>query len=495
MKKIMILAASAALILSGCSKSEIVEGAYDGVQNNPNAITFGANTTRSADNTITDVREGFQVFGHINGATGTSWYNDGVVATSIDGDYDYKYFTSPSASVSDNAGWQWINATGTAVEAPLWPTDATSYPMSFYAAYPTNELTTPATIGTLTSTITPNVDRFLQEDHLAAVSKPAAMPAGGKLSLVFNHILSKLNVSVSPASGYTVEIQSATFKNVGNSSNSYNYVASTWATPTVSSKDYIYRETVFAGSSTATTTATQYTDPTTFRPLYASSTLASSIVHNSSSSATDGNLMLLPQDFAAVEVATSGADMQNNLTNITSGAYLEVLYRVELTTGGADVVGRKDILAVSGDNPYYNEAGDTKYSSVADVTTAIGSTYPGAAIVPADYASPATITSGQNLYVKALFPLKSKIDGSATEAGVNWAKGYRYIYNLLIGDTGDGSGGNGGYYADNQYYDEAGNGTGLYHRGVEGTPIFAQQYIHFDVTVDKWADGNTTDLE
>ncbi len=500
MKKLMFFAATAAVALSSCSKTDIVAGAYDGVENNPYAIGFMTNTTKAAVNTVTEVAAGFQIFGHA--ANGTAWYNDGATATTIDGTFDY-YKPTTLGGVTDNNGWQWRAADGSAsVEAPLWPTAQAAYPMSFYAAFPTDQVATPADYATdptsLVSTITANADRFSQVDHLAAFASPAAMPSGGKLALVFKHILSKVNVAVTPATDYTVEVQSVNFVNIV-SSGSYNYNNDAHATGngwTLASTKapFLYRDAVFAGSTAAAADA--------YRTAISLSAYGT-VRQDDAVAADNGHLMLHPQTYAGATLVTTGVDATEgaaNLAAIQAGGYIEVLYRVVWRGTTTDVVGREDITDVSETNPYYNEDGSVAASSWTDaVTDLLGGNANYAGTNGDDYVDGGAITAGQHLYIKALFPLKSTIDvdGTATTFGTDWAKGNGYIYNLLIGSAGSGAGegGNGGYFADNSYYDEAGNDTGLNHQGQPGSPVFAEERIHFDVTVTEWDEQGNIDLQ
>ncbi len=507
MKKIIICAAVAALALSSCSKIDVVDSANN-VPNNPNLIGFTSNTTRATANDVTNVEFGFQIFGHDN--TSNEWYNDGE-ATLINGTFDYFKPTAPSTSVSDNNGWQWRNSTAASdskdqansVEAPTWPTALGDYPMTFYAAYPIPEdadggnneaLSATAPVAPGSPTITGDkiipINRFSQQDHLSAKASASVKPANGKIALTFNHILSKENVSVTAGENLYVEVQGIHFHNI-NSTNTYNYVNQTWPSDATAKAEYEYRRTVFGGSTTAGGTTANYL-ATPFFVEANSATEASgakdAIHNNGDGTISNGNLMLLPQTFSQVTINTKGADANDE--NIMAGAYIEVFYRVE-TIGDVDVVGRKDIQNPTGSDIYYYSSNLTErytWSQANGVLITTANTYNNYVDNVNDYIANGTI-GNDALYIRAIFPIYSK-DQEDNVAGIaTWAQGQSYRYNLMIGGTK----GNGGYYADNQYYDEAGNPTGLYHSGEAGDPVFDNR-IHFTVIVSEWATDDPYEL-
>ncbi len=500
MKKLMFFAATAAVALTSCSKQEVVDSANN-VPNNPNTIAFVSNTSRANVNTLTNVEGGFQVFGHTDGAT--AWYNVGVTGeAAIDGTFDYYKPTIVNENVSDNNDWQWRNVAGDAsVEAPMWPT--AGYPMTFYAAYPkpdgvNGNTAISATVATpeVTGEKTIVADRFTQIDHLAAKSVASVKPLTGKLAMVFKHILTRENVSVTAGVGVKVEVQGIYFHGI-NSVNTYNYVAQSWGTA-ATKETYEYRKTVFAGSTTATNDAYMSGGDDAFHvdALGATEAIPKDAIHSNGSNL--GDLMLLPHSFDAITLNTKGAT--SNVASIEGGAYIEVFYRVETNgspAGTVDVVGRADIMNPTGsDTYYYNSDLSTYYTAANAIKSTANSglltaegVYNG---TDADnYVTGGTIATGDALYIRAYFPLYSDVDGAGSGANVgiqNWEMGNSYRYNLLIG--GDG---NGGYYADNKYYDEAGNETGLYHSGEPGDPVFDNR-IHFTVTVTPWGTENEQNL-
>ncbi len=498
MKKIMIFAAMAAVTLSSCSKTDIVDTAGDGVLDNPNAITFSSSTTRATANTVEQLKGGFQVFGAQSGA----WYTES--GTVIDGKTnDYAH---------NGTSWEWQTVGGdVAITAPIWPGDIATNKMDFYAMYPADytNITATAPTNDIKKTHTVGANRFAQTDELAAIStQVAAVPSGGTLSLTFNHILSKVDVSIEPAAGLVAYVQSIKFVGV-KSNGEYDYKTTTlanqdgWAAAAApATDDYTYRETLFAGATTAPTNmGATAENPNANNSVVAFNGGASTSAEQKDFSSTPlaGDLKLVPQTFTAVTIDTDGAagdadGAANNVNAIAAQPYIEVLYRLE-TTGGEDVVGRKDITDVNATGKeYYNSNLSASYDTWADVIAAWGAaTYPGYTTTN-DYV---TANSGvpqntEGLYIKARFPLKSENGVDDTEdAGIDWKRGNYYIYNLLIG-TGTG---NGGYYADNQYYDEAGNETGLYHKGVAGNPVTPSDLpIHFNVYEGIWTSNGNTDL-
>ena len=481
-KNTFVIAVMAAMVLSSCSNQEEIYPDLGPVKNNPNAISFMGTTTRANISTMTQLEEGFQVFASTDG---TNWYKDATgTLTTINGTFDYYKPAGADPLFSDFNGWQWRNeALSDEIEAPIWPTFGGGTTMEFYAKHPIENSFTPGP-GDMTKTIVPDADRFKQVDELAARATVNARPANG-LALHFNHILSKINVSIAPGAGLTVEVQSVKLVKPLSEAK-YDYATATtaaaqvgWAATTTTGI-YGYNESVFAGSTTAGANA--------YMATHTSGAAVKSLMQNNGT--VDGNLMLIPQ----VHTATDLTDVKTNANIITGGSspYFEVIYRVYETTGGKDVVGRSDIKGVSVSKPYYNVDGTVSYKDyITDVVATAWSgsdVYPGYAAPGADYINSGVPQDDEHLYIKALFPIMT----TNPDAGVAWDRGKGYTYNLLIGgDTGTG-----GYYADNEYYDETGRGTGLYHRGTNGDggdPVFSN-YIHFDVTVGDW-DDTTPDTE
>ncbi len=456
MKKVILLAALSAAIFAGCSKTELINDPDAGVTNNPNAIGFIGTTTRAATHDITDVEEGFQIYGHQADAADDVWY------TQLDGSHQYYRPGTPQGTLTEYNGWYWKLGTS-AVEAPKWPVLSAANAMTFIGIYPpeASAVTNLTDLDALSVKV--DTDRFSQVDELAAYAYTESVPVGGKMSLDFNHILSKVNVSVTTETGLVVDVQGITFKGINSVGNfDYNspYATGAWASQGTP-ESFEYRKANFGGTATAiennklTINTTTTTDAS-----QASATVA-------------GDLMLIPQTTAEITYVEDGATA--NVGAFEAGAHIEVLYRVSTAT--FDVVGRDDITDISAANPYLNASGALLYDEWSEVQTAWNNgtsvVYPTA---DADNYDGEPVADDK-LYIRAYYPLSE----------VEWVKGNSYRYNLLIGT----SIGSGGYYADSQYYDEAGNPTGLYHGGKPGFPVFSNR-IHFIVDVNGWGAEPTT---
>ncbi len=461
MKKLLMFAATAAVVMSSCSKIEQNENSIP-TKNDPDKVWFTSTTSRAANNTLENVKAGFPVYGYANNAAANTWYSAGGSIT-LDGTNDYFLPTTMDNSVSDFNGWQWKNSGGTIVEAPEWPAAGdNAWPMKFIAIYPepttTTATLTPST-GVVTASVTAvheiNTDRYQQLDLLAAAATANSKPAGG-LTLNFEHILSKLDVTATAGEGLVVQVQGVTLGNVINSNGTYQYAPAQAWTLNGTAASYEYRKTVFVGSTTAP-------DASSWMAPLAESAAAGTVnlVQNNASDVS-GSLMILPQ--TTPEIDLSAVATNAKVAAVKAGTYFEVLYRV--SQGGVDIVGRNDVL-----NPglIYDAAG-------VAVTPTATDTYGG--YTAADYAS-TNLAAGDNLYIKALFPISDVI----------LEESKYYTFNLLIGGEGTG-----GIYADNKYYDEAGNDTGYTHKGTPGAEVFTNK-IHFIVDVLPWGDGGTTTIE
>ncbi len=481
-----------AATLASCSQSEVIDSANESM--NPNRMTFLMTTTRAAENTVDSVAKGFQVYGVADG--GSVWYTDGASNTAdVDGTYDYFKPTTGSSADHLNTGWAWRDGTSgdATIQAPLWP--ESGYPMTFYAKYPvTTRLSAANPAAAMTSAIKINTNRFAQVDELAAVATADAMPTDGRLSLTFEHILSKVNVAVTANTGYVVEVQSANFVNI-NSAGTYNYKNAETADNTAWSSigtedDYEYRRTVFATSQTASDVA--WENPVNFLSTITGTGSAISIKHNnntnsSAASFVPGDLMLVPQTFTATTIVSG--DYATTKANIEKGAYLEVIYRMEgPTPTSSNILGFEDINT----GTYRTEADGTVYTWAEILTSNWGGAgsskvYPyytnnNTADVRNDYVTNGVVANTDALYIKAYFPLYTGTSGIAT-----WNRGSSYLYNIQMGSAGAG------FYADNQYYDEAGNPTGLYHGGKPGQPV-TEKRMHFNVIANSWAADQTVGL-
>ncbi len=477
MKKTFMFAATAAIVLSSCSKVETAH--EDIIPNDPSKISFTGTTTRANSYSLDDLAGGFPVYGYA--ANGATWYDDGTVATVLNGTYDYYKPAALDNTVSDYNGWQWKLGTGTtSVEAPEWPTNINAWPMNFVAFYPKSTSVsatfTPFNAGvapasaTITDDIVVKSSRYEQEDHLQATAEAASQPTGG-LALKFYHMMSKVNVTASTAANFNFVVNKVVLKNVQSNEATYTYAGATkgWSAHNAATFDYTYRETVFENS-------TEWAANKWKTPMTAAESASLVQTNTTLSPAVNGDLMILPQETAVVDI-TAAANKADFITNHDNDVvYFEVLYRVKNASGN-DVVGVGEIGNTT--KPIYNIDG-TAVVATADI---VGEEYDGHKIVGNEdlYVNNGIIQDTDELYVKVYFPINSA-------AALKWDPAKGYTYNLLLSNEGSG-----GIYADNVYYDEAGIATKYTHTGEKGEEVFSNR-MHFDVIIVDW-DNSTTPVD
>lgn len=409
--------AAMGLILSSCSKDDTTGTNPQ----NPNVIGFDGTTSRASINTIVNMSgdaNGFKVYGS-SGSTPSDWY------TGIDGSNNYK-------CVSGVWGWN-----GT---SPEWPTATTAYPMKFYAAYPAAPagVTYTGTYPAVTGAVTIQSTAATQIDLLAAKNEATTQkPAGGKLPLTFNHILSKINFGVIPGYNATPYVMAIDIVNVGDN-NTYDYVAGSWAAKTpAADAGYSYFKGVDSNIK-AFTTGTDINEVTA-QALYTGT-------HSN-------HLMLMPQN------GRTAWDPENDENNTSNGAYIESIYRLE-STADKNAIGwefAKDYL--------------TKYmGETINGWGSGGNTYTGIGTGAGEYNGP--------LFIKAGFPLSISSTGSKA-----WEAGKGYTYNLCLGTVNSSN----GYYLDEYFYDQHGQKTSVPIKGNIGKPV-TDGVIHFNVSVSTWTD-------
>ncbi len=413
MKKILMTLVAAGLILTGCTRNE-TEG-YDIA--NPDVISFSSSTSRAVIHdlsTLTNDVNGFRVYGKTANVS-DAWH------TNVNGENNYAYSES---------NWGWV---GTPAE---WPTTDASYPMSFYAMYPADQPTTVTAATVLSRDVTIAATAATQTDLLAATATAESKPASGKLSMTFDHILSKVNFGVIAGHDMVPEILTVKINNV-NSYNTYNYILHTWGnmSTTVADYDYFHNTTV-----PFTTTGTD-TNEEVAVPFYTSAEAASA------------HLMLMPQ--TAESGAPAAWDMEAGTLNTNS--YIEVIYRITTTTL-SDYIGYTEGGDYMVDYPLFNNPGWGGYSG-------------GLGTGDSQY--------NDHLYIRVGFPV-----------AVSWVPGKGYVYNLCLG-TADSTN---GYYIDTTYYDNTGSDTGVPIKGPEGEDItpgdpVTSGVINFLIDVSNWDDN------
>ena len=425
--KIFMTTATICLILAGCSKNEVTNLNSQ----NPDVISFSSTTSRASINTLGSIQNdvsGFEVYA-TSPATPTTWY------TGVNGTENYRFFSTP------NPNWGWVSAGN-----PIWPTTTAGYPMNFYAMYP-NDGAAPFAHPNIQRAITIAALAANQTDHLAAREiGVAGKPSDGRLSLTFEHILSKVNFGIIPGFDKTVIVQEAGVQNV-HSVNTYNYVAGTWGPTTATDADYdYYKETALATKSFGPGTDDTEVAATPFYTLPHSN-----------------HLMLMPQTHGTWAVPT--IPPATYAGDIATESYASLTYRL------TDVA--------TGDKIGYTAAGDY----LVDYPTVLATDYIWASYTGIGAAGGGTPYLGE-LFIKAGFPFAA--------SDFTWARGKGYIYNIGLGTAGSCN----GYYTETTYFDEDGIDTTIPIIGPKGTQVevgdpVTDGIIHFKVFVTNWDDTTT----
>lgn len=419
MRKLILLPALCGLVLASCSKTELT-GDGPVMPTNPDQIHFGSTTTRASINTITNLHGGFKVYAVENGNT-SAWYPN------IDGTNDYKYETV-------GATWIW---TKIGENIPMWPTTAGSYPMNFYAYYPSTAPTGFAPSATapsaLTADITIQATPADQTDFLAAKNLTESKPGTGNLAMEFKHITSKVNFSIVTGLNVTASVSNVSINNLKNSG-TYDYMAAT--TP--------WSGITGTGSYSYFKNATPIVNATTTEGFVTPIVAASSVNHH---------LMLIPQAATAAWDGTTTGLTGIDGTDagvVVDGAYIEMNYHIQ-TTGGNNVgfTSRVDCNIESTHTTEFD-----KYK--------IGGTY-----------------GNRALYIRVGFPMGGPL---------TWTMGKGYMYNINLGTATA----TGGKYLSKYYYDDEGNNTMILINGAKVPEnVAGDGTIHFEVGVGAWDDKIT----
>ena len=285
-------------IAGGCSKDEV----NSVNSSDANSVGFEISTGKTRAEVVNldalqKSSEGFGVFA-LNGT---------AAATFID-NKAYKY---------EGGAWKWAELN------MLWPTKESGYPVSFYAYFPKANTTLTSTL-TADYTIAETPEK--QVDLLAANQVGVAdKPYTGDVLLAFRHILSKIDFKVVTGSKVTVEVQSISIRNVGNTGK-FSFANLGWATPPQSwNSGFSYM-----------------TAPVKDANKFAGQTAAKDVTGSS------GALMLVPQNL-------SGRGWDKTIPGLNYSSYIEVVYRVYETETGKDVVGFSDAT----DHPEYGSSSVT----------------------------------------------------------------------------------------------------------------------------------------
>ena len=384
-----------ALIFASCSKDEV----SNVNRKDPNAISLDPTTgkTRADVMDLDGLKEdaaGFGVFA-TSASTPTFINNEA-----------YRWATS-------GTGWGWAGTDR------YWPRNEDAYPINFYAYHPLANTTLDTDLEaeyTIADTPEAQVD-LLAAQQLNVIVRPAT----GNVNLAFKHILSKVDFKVKAGANVTVHVQSIAIKHVANK-RTFDYANLAWITtpPSVFASNYYFM-------------------PAPIKPENIFEGPVTSVVTGSSAS-----LMLMPQDL-------SGQAWDLSVGGIATDAYIQVVYRVNATADGENIVGYMNVE----DHPDY------------DVDTYTGA--PG------------------GLYVKVGFPLPT-----------NWLMSTAYMYTIYLGILEY----SGGYLVDTHFIDEDGNPVDftVHDPGTEEEiditdPINGDKLIGFEVSVDTWGDPDDIDVQ
>ncbi len=288
------ISALAAAMFVGCADDEM--GGVSAGRFDENTIDFLTTTSR-AD--ITDLKSGFNVYA-TSGENPASFYIT---------DDQYTYDATMEA-------WKWADN-----QSYAWPETTDGYPMKFYGYYPIDGTFSLTETGLdLSSNIV--IPSTAQSDMMSAVGKTLVQPLGGKMTLTFNHILSRLALEIAATAGSCVHVQSIRFVGLADE-NSYNFTSQEWADPV-----------------TDTSVDAEYT-------FLSTQNTADKIV-NSESDITDDEMTALDPDYDNLLVLPQILSPWNKESPV-EGAYVEIIFRTTNTSDDSDHLG----FTLASDYPDY----------------------------------------------------------------------------------------------------------------------------------------------
>lgn len=219
MRKILFIAAMAAVAMTSCSKNEVIENTSP-----QNAISFvtAVGKVKANETNATTIQSGVNLYGY---------YTAGAFGAEV----PQKYFSNPD-KLSCTAGvW---NTTGTY----YWPV---SGKLSVFAAYPaTLTVTEPAAAGAYPSfayTVKAGIDS--QEDIVVAnaMDQVKATPTATAVKLQFKHILSQVNFYVAlTGDTYRVKVESLKIAGAKDQATfTFDGTTGTWGTAT-GAAEYVF---------------------------------------------------------------------------------------------------------------------------------------------------------------------------------------------------------------------------------------------------------------
>ncbi len=402
-----------AIVAAGCAKDRVSS------VNTPREayISLGVNTTRAPVTYLSSIEndaQGFRVYG-VAANVPDAWYDAGTGQV-VDGTNNHSYHP---------VSGQWD------FQTPVpWPAAPGAYPMTFYACYPASppELTmhVPATPDSLTGTFTVYPSAAQQSDLLGAKTATGPIkPANGALSILFKHLLSKVNYSMQVESGYEASVQALGVKNVAGS-RAYDFLAEDWTaasqpTPVECTYDFLYlgrlddgREAIHADTSIFAGTSVSV-------PCYAP--------------ADSANLMLVPQQVPAQTWTPVSGQAP------TTQAHVYLLYRLGKSSDPAE----------------------PDYIGYANASRHPG--YPDSFLLTQNYTG--------ELFVKVGYSFT-----------LEWQKAKGYNYNIVLPGSSGGI-----LIAPNYYDDQGEPTDLPVEHTTVGEPLLGDGNIHLVPQVDNWIDG------
>lgn len=298
MKKNYTLFAAFAMAAIFVSCSDKMDESTASTLYNEDEIGFLSSTSRATVVTIDelmDANTGFNVY-----ATNGS---DDAMAEFIDG-ASYVY--------GDSWGWN-----GTSYS---WPSEADEYPINFYALYLPDYTGVNFEVGSGSATLAPTVAIAAadsQFDMLRATSTADNEPVGGKITLDFAHILSRVNFNVEVGDESTVYVIKSDLRGFEDT-NVYDAVSHSWGENGSGSADYSY---------------ITISNPTNIIEVSGGSSISDADI-------TNLDLMLMPHTFTVWDLADASSKDTDG-SPLLSGGRVELFYRMT-ESNGTDYVGYGD---------------------------------------------------------------------------------------------------------------------------------------------------------
>ncbi len=238
---------------------------------------------------------------------------NGIPIYAITADASTGFYIGNVTSTYDSSSGYWT--LDNSVTTYTWPTSTDNYPMSFYSCYPASTTVWnvtqvdgdgSSTERSLSAVVTIG-EASTQHDMLSAKSETSVKPVSGLLPISFNHVLSRVYLTLNASSGVNLYIKQLDLCGVIGS-NTYDLMTQTWATLTASGNNNTsYNYIPFQDTEVTITTSSSGLDD--------------------SDIAVD-NLMLIPQSIEPWEPSTT-----------VENSRVELFYRTALSSNSEDQIG------------------------------------------------------------------------------------------------------------------------------------------------------------